>query len=52
MTKPTKGDVWVGNDGWRVLVTNVTNKYVTFFAGYDTITEEIETFINGYIKEF
>lgn len=34
-----------------VLVTNVTNKYVTFFAGYDTITEEIEKFINGYTKE-
>ena len=40
-----------GNDGWSVLVTNVTNKYVTFFAGYDTITEEIEMFINGYTKE-
>ena len=51
MNKITKGDVWVGNDGWRVLVTNVTNKYVTFFAGYDTITEEIEMFINGYTKE-
>ena len=47
----SKGDVWVGNDGWRVLVTNVTNKYVTFFAGYDTITEEIEMFINEYTKE-
>lgn len=47
----SKGDVWVGNDGWRVLVTNVTNKYVTFFAGYDTITEEIEMFIKGYTKE-
>ena len=47
----SKGDVWVGNDGWRVLVTNVTNKYVTFFAGYDTITEEIEMFISGYNKE-
>ena len=46
-----KGDVRVGNDGWRVLVTTVTNKYVTFFAGYDTITEEIEMFINGYTKE-
>lgn len=51
MNKISKGDVWVGNDGWRVLVTNVTNKYVTFFAGYDTITEEIEMFINGYTKE-
>ena len=55
MNKPTKGDVWVGNDGWRVLITSVTNKggkkYVIFFAGYDTITEEIETFINGYTKE-
>lgn len=29
----------------------VTNKYVTFFAGYDTITEEIEMFINRYNKE-
>lgn len=29
----------------------VTNKYVTFFAGYDTITEEIEMFISGYPKE-
>ena len=55
MTKPTKGDVWVGHDGWRVLITSVTNKegenYVTFFAGYDTITEEIEVFVNGYTKE-
>ena len=51
MNIPIKGDVWVGNDGRRVLVTNVTNKYVTFFAGYDTITEEIEMFINGYTKE-
>lgn len=39
-----------------VLVTKgkcnlVTNKYVTFFAGYDTITEEIEMFINRYNKE-
>ena len=51
INKPIKGDVWVGNDGWRVLVTKVTNKYVTFFAGYDTITEEIEMFINGYTKE-
>ena len=51
MNNISKGDVWVGSDGWRVLVTNVTNKYVTFFAGYDTITEEIETFINGYTKE-
>lgn len=48
---PTKGDVWVGHDGWRVLITSVTNKEVTFFAGYDTITEEIELFINGYTKE-
>lgn len=55
MIKPIKGDVWVGHDGWRVLITSVTNKegkkYVTFFAGYDTITEEIEVFINGYTKE-
>ena len=51
MKNISKGDVWVGHDGWRVLVTNVTNKYVTFFAGYDTITEEIEVFINGYTKE-
>ena len=51
MSNISKGDVWVGNDVWRVLVTNVTNKYVTFFAGYDTITEEIEMFINGYTKE-
>lgn len=55
MNKPSKGDVWVGHDGWRVLVTSVTDKYdkkyVTFFAGYDTITEEIEVFINGYTKE-
>ena len=55
MNKPTKGDVWVGHDGWRVLITSVTNKegkkYVTFFVGYDTITEEIEVFINGYTKE-
>jgi hypothetical protein len=51
MNNISEGDVWVGNDGWRVLVTNVTNKYVTFFAGYDTITEEIEMFINGYTKE-
>ena len=51
MNIPIKGDVWVGKDGWRVLVTNVTNKYVTLFAGYDTITEEIEMFINGYTKE-
>ena len=51
MNNISKGDVCVGNDGWRVLVTNVTNKYVTFFAGYDTITEEIEMFINGYTKE-
>lgn len=51
MNKPSKGDVWVGVDGWRVLITTVTNKYVTFFAGYDTITEEIEVFINGYTKE-
>ena len=50
MDKIFKGDVWVGSDGWSVLVTNVTNKYVTFFAGYDTITEEIEMFINGYTK--
>lgn len=34
-----------------VLVTKVTNKCVTFFAGYDTITEEIEKFINEYNKE-
>lgn len=47
----SKGDVWVGNDGWRVLVTKVTNKYVTFFAGYDTITEEVGVFIKGYTKE-
>ena len=46
-----KGDVWVGSDGWSVVITTVTNKYVTFFAGYDTITEEIEMFINGYTKE-
>lgn len=50
-----KGDVWVGNDGWRVAITSITEKdgkkYVTFFAGYDTITEEIELFINGYTKE-
>lgn len=51
MNIPTKGDVWVGHDGWRVVITTVTNEYVTFFAGYDTITEEIETFINGYTKE-
>lgn len=51
MNKVTKGDVWVGVDGWRVLITSVTNDYVTFFAGYDTITEEIEMFINGYTKE-
>lgn len=51
MSKPNKGDVWVGRDGWRVLITSVTNKDVTFFAGYDTITEEIEVFINGYTKE-
>lgn len=51
MNNISKGDVWVGSDGWRVLITNVTNKYVTFFAGYDTITEEIEMFINGYTKE-
>ena len=49
--KLIKGGVWVGNDGWRVLVTKVTNKYVTFFAGYGTITEEIEMFIDGYTKE-
>ena len=51
MNNVPKGDVWVGNDGRRVLVTNVTNKCVTFFAGYDTITEEIEMFINSYTKE-
>ena len=55
MNKPNKGDVWVGHDGWRVLITSFTNKEgkkcVTFFAGYDTITEEIEVFINGYKKE-
>ena len=51
MSITSKGDVWVGNDGWRVVITTVTNKYVTFFAGYDTITEEIEMFINGYTKE-
>lgn len=51
MNKPNKGDVWVGYDGWRVLITAVTNEYVTFFAGYDTITEEIDLFINGYKKE-
>ena len=55
MNKISKGDVWVGHGGWRVLITSVTNKegkkYVTFFAGYDTITEEIETFINGYTKK-
>ena len=55
MTKPTKGDVWVGHDGWRVVITYVKEKdgkkYVTFFAGYDTITEEIEVFNNGYTKE-
>ena len=51
MNKISKGDVWVGNDGWRVLNSNVTNKHVTFFAGYDTITEEIEMFIDGYTKE-
>ena len=51
MSIVSKGDVWVGNDGWRVLITEVTNKCVTFFAGYDTITEEIEMFINGYTKE-
>ena len=53
--KLIKGDVWVGNDGWRVAITSITEKdgkkYVTFFAGYDTITEEIELFINGYTKE-
>ena len=43
--------MWVGNDGWRVLVTKVTNKYVTFFAWYDTITEEIKVFTKGYTKE-
>lgn len=55
MNIPTKGDVWVGHDGWRVVITSVTDKdgkkYVTFFAGYDTITEEIGVFINGYTKE-
>lgn len=51
MNKPDKGDVWVGHDGWRVVITTVTNAYVTFFAGYDTITEEIELFINDYTKE-
>lgn len=56
MKSISKGDVWVGNDERRVLVIKgtcnlVTNKYVTFFAGYDTITEEIEMFINGYTKE-
>lgn len=51
MNNISKGDVWVGHDGWRVLITSVTNKCVTFFAGYDTITEEIEVFINGYTKE-
>ena len=43
------------HDGWRVAITSFTEndgkKYVTFFAGYDTITEEIELFINGYTKE-
>ena len=51
MNKISKGDAWVGNDRWRVLATKVTNKYVTFFAGYGTITEEIEMFISGYTKE-
>ena len=55
MNNITKGDVWVGHDGWRVVITYVKEKdgkkYVTFFAGYDTITEEIEVFINGYTKE-
>ena len=51
MNNISKGDVWVGSDGWSVVITAVTNKYVTFFAGYDTITEEIEMFINGYTKE-
>ena len=37
--------------GWRVVIAKVTNKYVTFFAGCDTITEEIEMFINGYTKD-
>ena len=43
------------HDGWRVAITSITEKdgkkYVIFFAGYDTITEEIETFINDYTKE-
>ncbi len=43
------------HDGGRVAITSITEKdgkkYVTFFAGYDTITEEIEMFINGYKKE-
>ena len=55
MNMPIKGDIWVGHDGWRVAITSITEKdgkkYVIFFAGYDTITEEIETFINDYTKE-
>ena len=55
INKPIKGDVWVGHDGWRVVITYVKEKdgkkYVTFFAGYDTITEEIEVFINSHTKE-
>lgn len=55
MNNISKVDVWVGHDGWRVAITSIAEKegkkYVTLFAGYDTITEEIEMFINGYTKE-
>lgn len=34
-----------------IVMNKVTNKYVTFFAWYDTITEEIKVFTKGYTKE-
>ena len=55
MNKPNKGDVLRENYGRRVVIAPITEKdgkkYVTFFTGYATITEEIEVFIKGYTKE-
>ena len=48
----TKGDIYVAHDcGWRVVVTKVTTTKVTYFAGYDTITESIDKFNSEFYKE-
>ena len=48
----TKGDIYVAHDcGWGVVVTKVTNTKVTYFAGYATITENIDKFNSEFYKE-